>query len=113
MRGKNKKGWATAGFNDGDWKRAVVKTTPATQVIATYNEPVMAQERLKPVHIQRTPKGELVVDFGQNMVGFVQLKVRGKKGDSITLSHAEVLDKARQLLHGQPARRQSSKTLLS
>jgi hypothetical protein len=37
---EEKKGWATAGFNDGDWKGAVVKTAPATQVIATYNEPV-------------------------------------------------------------------------
>jgi alpha-L-rhamnosidase len=90
---EEKKDWATASYNDKDWKNAALKTAPATQLIATYNEPVTAQERLKPVNILRTPKGEVVVDFGQNMVGFVQLKVRGEKGDSITLSHAEVLDK--------------------
>jgi alpha-L-rhamnosidase len=34
-----------------------------------------------------------VVDFGQNMVGWVQLTIKGNKGDSIKVYHAEVLDK--------------------
>jgi alpha-L-rhamnosidase len=46
------------------------------------------------------------------MVGFVQLKVRGKKDDSITLSHAEVLDKAGNFYTATCAP-QSSKTPLS
>jgi len=32
--------------------------------------------------------------MGQNMVGYVRLKVRGPAGTSVTLRHAEVLDKA-------------------
>jgi alpha-L-rhamnosidase len=40
-----------------------------------------------------TPKGEVVLDFGQNLVGWIHMKVSGKKGDRIVLSHAEVLDK--------------------
>ncbi len=40
-----------------------------------------------------TPKGERVIDFGQNLAGYVEIRLRGKKGDRITLSHAEVLDK--------------------
>ncbi|MCK5776457.1 MAG: family 78 glycoside hydrolase catalytic domain, partial [Bacteroidales bacterium] len=39
------------------------------------------------------PKGNVIYDMGQNMVGYVQLTVDGKKGQKIILKHAEVLDK--------------------
>jgi alpha-L-rhamnosidase len=35
-----------------------------------------------------------VLDFGQNLVGWVVVKANGKAGDKIVLKHAEVLDKA-------------------
>jgi len=35
-----------------------------------------------------------VIDFGQNLVGWVVLKAKGHAGDSIIVSHAEILDKA-------------------
>jgi alpha-L-rhamnosidase len=34
-----------------------------------------------------------VIDFGQNLVGWVMIKAKGNAGDTITISHAEVLDK--------------------
>ncbi len=34
-----------------------------------------------------------VIDFGQNMAGYVEITISGKRGDVIELSHAEVLDK--------------------
>ena len=40
-----------------------------------------------------TPKGEKVLDFGQNMAGFVEVKVKGKPGQKIVIRHAETLDK--------------------
>jgi alpha-L-rhamnosidase len=39
-----------------------------------------------------SPKGETILDFGQNMVGWVRMRVRGPEGTTITLRHAEVLD---------------------
>jgi alpha-L-rhamnosidase len=50
-------------------------------------------QEIKPVKIFRTPKGNLLVDMGQNMVGWIRLKVSGPKGTVVTLRHAEVLDK--------------------
>ena len=91
---KEKKGWNTAAYNDEAWSRVRVMEAPKTTLLATYNQPVTKHEVLSPVKIFHTPKGELVADFGQNLVGFVQLKVSGKKGDSVKISHAEVLDKA-------------------
>ncbi len=56
-------------------------------------EPVRAHERLHPVEIIKTPKGETVLDFGQNMVGVVEVSLQASKGDVVDLSFAEILDK--------------------
>ena len=40
-----------------------------------------------------TPVGERVLDFGQNLTGYVRVHAHGAKGDEIELSFAEVLDK--------------------
>ena len=39
-----------------------------------------------------TPKGEKVIDFGQNMAGYVEIRLRGNRGDKISMTFAEVLD---------------------
>ena len=54
---------------------------------------VTEQERIEIRQVLRTPKGETVLDFGQNLVGYVEIAIRGKRGEKIQLSHAEVLDK--------------------
>ena len=54
---------------------------------------ITEHERLAPIAAFRTPKGELVLDFGQNLAGYVEVKIRGKRGDRIVLHHAEVLDR--------------------
>ncbi|GAB4018969.1 glycoside hydrolase family 78 protein [Spirosoma migulaei] len=90
---KQKRGWATAGYNDQDWPGVTVASHPMNVLIPTVNEPVKKHEMIKPVNIFTTPKGEQVVDFGQNLVGWVILRVKGKAGDTIRLNHAEVLDK--------------------
>jgi alpha-L-rhamnosidase len=87
------KGWTEANFNDANWKPVVSKDVSKANLIATYNEPIRRQETFKPIKIFKTPKGETVADFGQNLVGLVQLKVKGNAGDKITIRHAEVLDK--------------------
>lgn len=88
------KGWANADFKDTNWAGVVLPDFPKDILIATVNEPVRKHETFKPVKIFTTPKGEKVIDFGQNLVGWVQMKVAGNAGDKITLSHAEVIDKA-------------------
>ena len=55
--------------------------------------PVKIVGEVKPVEMFKTPKGETVIDFGQNMVGWVEIKVCGDRGSKIKISHAEVLDK--------------------
>lgn len=88
-----KEGWATASYNDKDWKSVITKDHPKNILLATYNQPVKKHEIFKPVNIFKTPKGEQLIDFGQNLVGWEQIRVTGKAGDKIIVSHAEVLDK--------------------
>ena len=54
---------------------------------------VREQEIVHPIAKIKTPAGETVFDFGQNMVGYVRVKVSGSKGDRVRLGFAEVLDK--------------------
>ena len=61
--------------------------------VATANEPVKKHETFIPLKGDYHSQGEMVIDFGQNLVGWVKMKVTGKAGDKIVLSHAEVLDK--------------------
>ena len=86
-------GWSSPGFNDSGWKPAKEQNFSKTVLLSTYNESIKKQEVLQPQKIFTTPEGDLVVDFGQNLVGWVQLKVSGQSGDKIELYHAEVLDK--------------------
>ena len=86
-------GWSKPGFNDKNWSGVSLPSIPMNVLLATYNQPVKQQEVIQPVKIFTTPKGEKVIDFGQNLVGWVVMKTKGKKGDTVRLSHAEVLDK--------------------
>ncbi len=90
---EEKKGWTTAGYDDKTWTHVLKSKASRSVLVATYNEPVKKHETFKALRIFKTPKGEQVVDFGQNLVGWVVIKAQGKSGDKITLSHAEVLDK--------------------
>jgi len=74
--------------------RRPVKTVsfPLGRLRAQDGVPVRRQEVLKPVAFHTTPRGEKVLDFGQNLSGWVRFKVQGLSGDRVVLNHAEVLD---------------------
>ena len=56
-------------------------------------EYVKAVKRIEAKKYFVTPKGEKVIDFGQNLAGFVEIRIKGEKGRKITVRHAEALDK--------------------
>ncbi|HEY8898192.1 MAG TPA: family 78 glycoside hydrolase catalytic domain [Niastella sp.] len=90
---QEKTGWATAGYNDAGWSNVKTENYSKDVLIATYNEPIKKHETFKPIKVLKTPAGKTVLDFGQNLVGWVTIKAKGKSGDSIVIKHAEVLDK--------------------
>ena len=66
---------------------------PTHTLIPQQGEEIREQERLTPICIFTTPKGEIVADFGQDITGYVEINLTAKAGEKVALSHAEVLDK--------------------
>ena len=66
---------------------------PTDTLILQQGEEVYEQERLAVKKVFVTPNGETVLDFGQNMTGYVELFVNANVGDCVDLSFAEVMDK--------------------
>ncbi|PST83705.1 alpha-L-rhamnosidase [Pedobacter yulinensis] len=88
-------GWDRPDFNESDrWKPVRILPEGPERLVGMSGPPVRKHETFKPVKIFKTPLGENVIDFGQNLVGWVTVRARGAAGTKITLSHAEVLDKA-------------------
>lgn len=86
-------GWDKPGFDESKWIAATVADYSKSILVSPEGEAVKAIQEIKPVKLITTPKGEIVYDMGQNMVGWVKLRVQGNKGDQVTLNFAEVLDK--------------------
>lgn len=72
---------------------AVYDDVVKTIIIPQQGEKVIEHEKIYPVKLIKTPRGENVIDFGQNFSGYVEITVSGERGDRIELSHAEILDK--------------------
>ncbi len=85
-------GWDKPSFDDSKWNNCIEKEYDNSILTASVGVPVRITQELKPIQKIITPKGELVFDFGQNMVGWVNFKLQGEKGSKITIQHAEVLD---------------------
>lgn len=61
-------------------------------LIPTEGEKIIEYETLVPTREILTPKGERVIDFGQEITGYVSFEVTAKAGERIVIDHAEVLD---------------------
>jgi alpha-L-rhamnosidase len=84
-------GWAEPGFDDADWEGTSVVEAPGGDLVPQRTPPIRVTETVEPVEITEREDGP-IVDFGQNLVGWVELTVEGADaGDEIELKHAEVL----------------------
>lgn len=67
------------------------------RLIAPEAPPIRVTEEVKPVEVITTPKGKKIIDFGQNLVGWVRidnlLAHKGTAPGLVKLRFAEVLDK--------------------
>ncbi|WP_150306398.1 family 78 glycoside hydrolase catalytic domain [Planctomonas psychrotolerans] len=84
-------GFDRAGFDDSGWAAAAVAETAV--VPEPRRSPAVRRiEELAVQEVIRTPAGATVLDFGQNLVGWLRIRVRGEAGSTVTLRHAEVLE---------------------
>ena len=83
-------GWA--GAEDAALDPVVVEDFDASVLVAPDGPPVRATEELPVSAVLGTPSGKTILDFGQNLVGHVRLRVSGEAGTELVLRHAEVLE---------------------
>jgi len=84
------KGWDTPSFNDKAWKPALLVDGPPV-LHSQMAEPLKVFENFAPIKTSRLDNGNLVYDLGQNASGIIELKVKGKKGDTVRVYTAELL----------------------
>lgn len=63
----------------------------ASTMVPSISEPVRRMAPLKPVSYIVTPAGEKVIDFGQNISGWEKIRIKGNRGDTLRVRHAEIL----------------------
>jgi hypothetical protein len=86
------KNWGNAAYNDADWSRVKITAGPP-QLVAQPADPVRIMQQFVPVSKKELRPAVWVYDLGQNFSGIPQIKVSGKKGDTIILRTAELIHK--------------------
>ena len=89
---KKIEGFSCSNYKDKDWEPIIVKDYGYDNLRPQIGEPIRKIKSIKPIAMIKTPKGESVIDFGQNIAGFVRVNVSEIKGTTIKLEHSEVLD---------------------
>jgi alpha-L-rhamnosidase len=84
--------WLRPGFSSDSWTGVTALDFDVDKLVEYVGPPVVRHEELRPVKIWQSPAGRTLVDFGQNLVGWLKFAVRGERGETITLRHAEVLE---------------------
>ncbi|MFF1883018.1 family 78 glycoside hydrolase catalytic domain [Pseudarthrobacter sp. NPDC058196] len=90
---RSQKGWAEPGYAPGaDWTGVRELAFDDGRLAEPVGPPVVRAGVVRPVDIFTSPSGKTLVDFGQNLVGWLRFTVRGEAGQAITIRHAEVLE---------------------
>ena len=86
--------WCSPEFDDRSWASTKkYHGYSRSKLVAPLGEKVRRIESISAKKTITTPSGEIVLDFGQNLTGWVRLIVDGESGQQITVDFAEILDK--------------------
>lgn len=85
--------WLLPGFVGEGWTGVHRAELDFSTLRPYIGPPVRRQEELPPIRIWTSPAGKTLVDFGQNLVGWLRIRVQGPAGAMITVRHAEVLER--------------------
>lgn len=106
-------GWCEGDFDDSEWENAKIAPTPKGEITLCTASPIVCREELKPIRIEKQEDfcyyrtcyhngkevektrtaGGYLYDFGINTSGVCRLKIRGERGQRITIRHGERLYK--------------------
>jgi alpha-L-rhamnosidase len=84
--------WMHAGFDDGGWGSVHAVDPGPIRFEPDPAPPVRRVDEIRPESIHRDAAGAVILDFGVNVVGYLRVRVRGRRGTVLTARHAEVLE---------------------
>ncbi len=84
-------GWNTVGYKDDDWGTATETVPNITKVSAQQIPPIKKLKTLEPQKVFNASDGEWIVDFGQNIAGWIKLNIEEKEGQLIEITNTEAL----------------------
>lgn len=82
-----------ATFKAGSAGHCICVDLEKDMLIPQESEKIVEHERMPALQVIKTPAGETVIDFGQNMTGYVEFRIKGTPGAQATISHGETLDR--------------------
>ncbi|HPU96923.1 MAG TPA: family 78 glycoside hydrolase catalytic domain [Candidatus Hydrogenedentes bacterium] len=100
-------GWEQPGYDDAGWQPVVTEGADAVKAVIQPHPgvPVRVQQTLTAKNRTEPKPGVYVYDMGQNMVGWVRLTCQGKKGQPVTVRHAERLQPEDGMLYTESLRK--------
>lgn len=82
-------GWNNTGFDDSKWLKPELVAAPGGKLVAQMNEPIRVVQTVKPISVKPFNTGTYIMDMGQNMAGWLNMKVKGSRGQKVQLRFAE------------------------
>src|ERR1700677_137162 len=84
-------GWAGPGFDARGWTPVAIRQRDPATLVAPTGPPVRCTEEVPVAKVLTSPSGRQILDFGQNLVGRLRIRLRGERGSVVTMRTAEVL----------------------
>jgi alpha-L-rhamnosidase len=84
-------GWNTVGYDDALWGAPKVVSPKVKKISAQQIPPIRKLKVLDPQKVFKAPNGDWIIDFGQNIAGWVKIKVKEKRGQLIEIITTEAL----------------------
>lgn len=84
--------WLQPGFVGDEWVGVDVLEQSVEPLTEYIGPKVSRRQEVAVERIWTAPSGRTLVDFGQNLVGWIRVRVTGEAGSEIVIRHAEVLE---------------------
>ena len=88
---KEQAGWDRPGFDDTTWRNTKSAIESLGPLEAQSQPPIRQTATIKPVEVFHPKEGVTIFDMGQNIAGWVTLKVKGPAGTAVKLRYGELL----------------------
>ncbi|GAB5552781.1 MAG: glycoside hydrolase family 78 protein [Saprospiraceae bacterium] len=93
-------GWNTLGYKDTEWSKVKIVTPKVNKISSQEMPPIRRLQEIAPQRVFKSPvTNKWIVDFGQNIAGWVQITVNEKEGQEIEIITTEALTQSGDNIH--------------